>query len=251
MTGPRRIEVLPGPGGLAEASPEEKFCVVIDVLRACTTIAVALEAGARGVIPVGSVETAMRLAQSLGRDSAVLGGEARSLRVDGFDVGNSPGDYRAEIVAGKTLVLCTTNGARTLAALSGAGACTAAAFVNLGAVVRRLARAPRIMVVCAGSGAQFSLEDFGCAGALVEGLTDLDPDLAMDDGARTAREVWARQDGDVLGFLRGTDHGRRLAELGFAADVELAARVDLSSAVPMLRDGRLVLEDLPAAQPVR
>ncbi len=251
MNGPRRIEVLPGPGGLAEVPLEERFVVVIDVLRACTTIALALDAGARGVIPVGSVETAMRLAQSLGRDATVLGGESHSLRVEGFDLGNSPGDYRDAIVAGKTIVLCTTNGARTLAALGGAAACTAAAFVNLGAVVRRLAAAPRITVVCAGSGPYFSLEDFGCAGALVEALTDLDPDLVPDDGARTAREVWARQDGDVAGFLRGTSHGRDLAALGFGADVDLAARVDLSSAVPMLRDGRLVPESQAEAQPAR
>ncbi len=251
MSGPRRIEVLPGPGGLAEVPLEGRFVVVIDVLRACTTIALALDAGARGVIPVGSVETAMRLAQSLGRDATVLGGEAHSLRVEGFDLGNSPGDYRSEVVAGKTVVLCTTNGARTLAALHGAAACTTAAFVNLGAVVRRLAAAPRITVVCAGSGPYFALEDFGCAGALVEALTGLDPDLVPDDGARTARDAWARRNGDVSAFLRGTDHGRDLAALGFGADVDLAGQLDRSAAVPVLRDGQLVPEAQPEAQPAR
>lgn len=249
MSTARRIEVLPGPGGLGEIALEERFCVVIDVLRACTTIAAALDAGARGVIPVGSVETAMRLAQSLGRDATVLGGEVHSLRVEGFDVGNSPGDYRPETVAGKTLVLCTTNGARTLASLSAAGGCAAASFVNLGACVRRLAAVNRITVVCAGSGPSFSLEDFGCAGALVEALAREDPDAILDDGARTAREVWCRQEGDVQGFLRGTDHGRYLISLGFGEDVERAARLDSSSAVPLLRDGRLVLEAEP--QPAR
>ena len=251
MTTSRTLEVLPGPGGLEEMAVEERFCVVIDVLRACTTIAVALEAGARGVIPVGSVETAMRMAQSLGRDSTVLGGEAHSLRVEGFALGNSPGDYRTEIVAGKTIVLCTTNGARTLAALSNARECAAASFLNLGACARRLAPEPRIAIVCAGSGPLFSLEDFACAGALVEAILADDPRIVLDDGARTARETWVRHGGDLNEFLRNTDHGRNLVALGFGADVDLAARRDLSAALPVLRDGRLILEPLAEAQPAR
>ena len=249
--GIRTLEVLPGPGGLEEMAVEDRFCVVIDVLRACTTIAVALEAGARGVIPVGTVETAMRVAQSLGRDSSVLGGEAHSLRVEGFDLGNSPGDYRPEIVAGKTIVLRTTNGARTLAALTNARECAAASFVNLGACARRLASEPRIAIVCAGSGPLFSLEDFACAGALAEAVLMADPTVVLDDGARTARETWMRHGGDLSAFLRGTDHGRDLVALGFGADVDLSAQRDLSASLPILRDGQLVLEPLAEAQPAR
>jgi 2-phosphosulfolactate phosphatase len=248
----RPLEVIPVPGDLAELHLEDRFCVVVDVLRACTTIAVALEAGARGVIPVSSVEAATRLANSLGRESTLLGGEVGSLRVDGFDLGNSAGEYRPDVVGGKTIVLCTTNGARALAALPGARQCAAASFVNLTACARRLAGQPRITIVCAGSRASLALEDFACAGALVTALVDAEEGLVPDDGARTARDVWARRDRDLSRFLRATDHGRELASLGLDADVELAARTDLLSVVPMLRDGRLVVEPLAeTAAPAR
>jgi 2-phosphosulfolactate phosphatase len=242
-TGPL-LEVLPSPGGLASDQLDGRVCVVIDVLRASTTIAVALDAGARGVIPVASVEAATRLANSLGRESTLLAGEVGSLRVDGFDLGNSPGEFVADIVQGKTIVLCTTNGARALASLAGVRDCATAAFVNLTACAARAAREPRITIICAGSGAQFALEDFACAGALVEAIEREKPGVPLDDGARTARDIWERRDASLAAFLRATDHGRELAELGFAADVDLAARVDILASVPMLRDGRLVVEPL-------
>lgn len=246
------VEVLPGPGLLADHPLDGRFCVVIDVLRACTTIAFALEAGARGVIPVATVEAAMRLGQSLGRDDTLLAGEVRSLRVEGFDLGNSPGEFRPEIVSGKTVVLCTTNGARSLASLVSARDCAAAAFVNLGACARRVAAAEHVTIVCAGSGASLSLEDFACAGGLVEAIAAEAGGVVGDDGARTARDIWSRHGADLAGFLRETDHGRALEQLGFGADVAIAAQLDALASVPMLRDGRLVVERAPAvASPAR
>jgi 2-phosphosulfolactate phosphatase len=238
------VEVLSGPGGLTPDQLEGRFCIVVDVLRASTTIAVALDAGARGVIPVASVETATRLAHSLGKESTLLAGETRSVRVEGFDLGNSPSEFVPSVVDGKTIVLCTTNGARALASLAGVRDCATAAFVNLSACAARAAREPRITIICAGSGMQFALEDFACAGALVEAIERDVSGIPLDDGARTARDVWERRDGDLATFLRATDHGRELTELGLGADVDLAAQVDLLATVPMLRDGRLGVEPL-------
>jgi 2-phosphosulfolactate phosphatase len=92
-----------------------------------------------------------------------------------------------------------------------------------------------------------SLEDFACAGALVAAIARETSGIPLDDGARTARDVWERHGDDLVAFLQATDHGRQLVELGFAADIELAARVDLLASVPMLRDGRLVVEPLAEA----
>jgi phosphosulfolactate phosphohydrolase-like enzyme len=103
-----------------------------------------------------------------------------------------------------------------------------------------------VTIVCAGSGASFSLEDFACAGGLVEAIAAEAGGVIGDDGARTAREVWSRYGGDLEAFLRQTDHGRVLEQLGFGADVTAAARQDALSSVPMLRDGRLTLEASPS-----
>ncbi|MCA9750743.1 MAG: 2-phosphosulfolactate phosphatase [Gemmatimonadetes bacterium] len=231
------VEVLAGPHALPELELAERACVVIDVLRAGTTIAHALAAGARGVVPVATVEDAMRRAQSLGRESTLLGGERGCRKIDGFDLGNSPAEYVPEVVRGKTIVLSTTNGARGLAACARARRCVAGAFVNLSATVRLLAGEPTITLVCAGSGAHFSQEDFVCAGMLAERLEA--GGARLDDGARAARDVARGAAGDLAAFLAGTDHGRRLEEAGFGSDLPLAADVDRFDFVPVLTDGVL------------
>lgn len=242
MTG-RTLEVLATPWGLPALDRETRFCVVIDVLRACTCIVHAFDAGARGIIPVESVEGATRLAQTLDRETLLLCGERDNVRIEGFDLGNSPAEYVPDVVRDKTLVLSTTNGARALAALGDARGCIAAAFVNLSACARRAAIEDHITIVCAASGVSFSLEDFVCAGRIVEEIGKLAPGShVLDDGARTALEAARAHAADLPGFLRETDHGRRLVEQGFEADLDLAARADRFSLVPILKTGRLVAD---------
>lgn len=244
---PRTIEVLATPWGLGEVQRESRFFVVIDVLRACTTIAYAFDAGARAIIPVENVEDATRLAQTLDRDTVRLCGERDNVRVEGFDLGNSPSEFVPATVQDKTLVLSTTNGARALAAVTDARGCIAAAFVNLGACARRVTAEDQITIVCAGAGPHFSLEDFVCAGRLVDRIRDFGGDHLLDDGARTASETHHHHDRDLEDFLHGTDHGRRLAGQGFGSDLALAAHVDRFSTVPVLREGRLAAETLPVS----
>jgi phosphosulfolactate phosphohydrolase-like enzyme len=115
----------------------------------------------------------------------------------------------------------------------------AATFVNLSAAARRLATEDRVTIVCAGWGPCFSLEYFVCAGWLSRELRRLDPARLPDDGARAAESAATEHGQDLPRFLRSTDHGRRLIDLGLEPDLDLAAEVDRFQAVPELRDGRL------------
>ncbi len=246
------IRLLPTAHELEERVGDDRLPVVIDVLRACTTIACALDAGARDIIPVSSVEEAMRLGATLDRDSTLLCGERESVRIDGFDLGNSPAALTPRIVEGKTLVLLTTNGARALAAASRGRVALAASFVTLRASAVRAAASDRITLVCSGSAGRFSGEDFLCAGFLVEEiLREADRGWVLDDGARAAREFAAGHRADLLSTVRSSDHGRALAALGFEEDIALACEVDRFPFVPVLRDGRLLAEPLGAAPPGR
>jgi 2-phosphosulfolactate phosphatase len=238
------LRVLITPAGLEDVDLEGRLVIVIDVLRACTTIAHALHAGARGVIPVETVEGASRLAASLGREDTVLGGERGSVRVEGFQLGNSPAEYDPAAVEGRTVVLSTTNGAGALARAAGARECVAAALVTRRAAARRALGFTRTLVVCAGRNGYFAFEDVLCAGLLIEEVLRLrGPDLRLDDGARAALDMsWRRRD-DLLRAVRETDHGRALAELGFEEDLRAACALDRFDFVPALRDGRLVAED--------
>jgi len=239
----RGIEVLLTPHGFPERNSEERLIIVIDVLRACTTIAHALHAGARGIIVVDSVEEALRRSATLDRDSTLLCGERDSVRIDGFDLGNSPAEYVSSAVEGKTLILLTTNGTKALAAAGVSKSCLASSFVTLKASAIRAASFEHITIVCAGSKDRFTFEDFLCAGMLLEEiLLDSSKEYGLDDGARLALQAAQAHRAHLVSAVRGADHARELDEIGFGADVLLACEVDRFSFVPVLRDGRIIAE---------
>lgn len=248
----RAIEVLLTPHRLPERNSDDRLVIVIDVLRAGTTIAHALHAGARAIIPVESVEEALRRSATLDRDSTLLCGERDSVRIDGFDLGNSPAEYVSSVVEGKTLVLLTTNGSRALAAAGASKACLAASFVTLRASAVRAASFDQITIVCAGAAERFAYEDFLCAGMLVEEIgRESTQEYALNDGARLAVEAAQAHRAHLVSAIRATDHARELDEIGFGADVLLACEVDRFSFVPVLRDGRLVAETISDATRAR
>jgi len=229
------------------AAPAGRVCVVLDVLRASSTLVTLLERGAAPVYVAGTVGAARALAASL-PPGTLLCGEVGGLPPPGFDHGNSPTEMAGMALAGCPVVLATSNGTRALAALATAPAVLVGCFRNAAAVVARglaLARAlgATLTLVCSGdaNGSQFSLEDALAAGCLVECALALEgtaPEL--DDAARAAWRLWgayaagcAPAEAAAQGFAESV-HGRDLARLGFAADLAYCARVDASRAVPRL-----------------
>ena len=146
--------------------------VVLDVVRASTTIVTALAGGARAVVPVATPRGRPSARPRLGRGAGPRRGRARrERRPSGFDCGNSPAEYTPERVAGRTVVFTTTNGTRALLALTGARRVSVGGFVNAAAVTRWVAREPGdVLLVCAGERGRFCLEDAVCAGLLVSRL---------------------------------------------------------------------------------
>ena len=160
---------------LPDLVPEEKLAgnvaVVIDVLRATTTIVHALAAGARQVIPCLSIDDARAAAASRTGEKVVLGGERQGVRIEGFDLGNSPSEYTPEAVGGRTVVFTTTNGTRAMLRCRQADHVLLAAFVNRAAVLAGNSRPSRqnVHIVCAGTGGAITREDVLVAGSLVAG----------------------------------------------------------------------------------
>lgn len=169
-----KIEVFFTPNALGPTDLAGRSVVVVDVLRATTTIAVALANGAKAVLPAGSTDEAMRIAQNLERDAVVLAGERKSERIPGFALGNSPAEFGPDVVAGKTIVMTTTNGTAALVATQGAREVIAAAAVNFSAAAAwcraALAANGDLVIVCAGREKQFALEDAFAAGRLAKVL---------------------------------------------------------------------------------
>lgn len=220
--------------------------VVIDVLRATSSIVEALVNGAQGVYPAPSTEEAIKLASSLGRDDTLLCGEARGLMIEGFDLGNSPRDFSAERVAGKRLVMSTTNGTPAFFLAEDAARVLACSFMNLSAVAAEAMEADSIVVVCAGMGGLFSLDDAVCAGVLVQRIrTAAEVEVGLNDAAMGAVEM-ALTFRVNAHFLASTSAGQQLIEIGFREDLDICAEVDRHSVVPEMYDRVIQLRSLDA-----
>ena len=165
------LDVLFTPAGLTLAEVQGRTVFVIDILRATTSMCAALHNGAKAIIPVASTEEALRLVQTLGSEDVLLAGEKDCLRIEGFQLGNSPREMTEQAVRGKTLVLTTTNGTKALLASQGAAAAYPVCAGNLTLAAERareaLEREGGMLVLCAGRGGAFSLDDAYTAGRLI------------------------------------------------------------------------------------
>jgi 2-phosphosulfolactate phosphatase len=213
-----------------------RLAVVIDVLRATSTIVEALANGAAAVYPAASTEGALKLLSSLGREDTLLCGERRWLKVDGFDLGNSPSEYTAERVAGKRLVMSTTNGTEALTAAAGADRVVVGSFLNLGGVARAVSGEVSLAIICAGQENTFSLDDVVCAGTLLNRVSAVHGDQLSANDAALAAMALAERFEPGPGFLRQTLAGRSLSENGFGSDLEFCAQIDRHELVPEMRD---------------
>ncbi len=231
---PVRVHLLPGlapPGALAGG-----VAVVIDVLRATTTIVHALAAGCVTVVPCGEIDMARAQAAALRTSGrVVLGGERGGVPIPGFDLGNSPGEYTPAACKGATVVLTTTNGTRALLRAAEAERVLLAAFVNYSAVCEQLRADVRpVHIVCSGTEGEVSLEDTLLAGALVDFLCEAG-EARLNDAARLAWDSFENHGRILEGALEVGAGGERLRSLGYDADIRDAARVDRFALVPELR----------------
>jgi len=201
----------------------ESTAVVIDVIRATSTIVMALSQGATGVQPVAEVADAFALKAR--NPDALLAGERGGQPLPGFDLGNSPEDFTRKLIKKRRVILSTTNGTQALAACVGARHVIAACLLNLDAVAARLREiGPPWIVLCAGCNGHFGVDDAIVAGALAEAL---DQDHAFVHLYRSVKK-------DLAAVLLGSEAGRELAKVGLEKDVTFCARISRASVVPTL-----------------
>lgn len=248
----RRLFVSFLPTLIDPARLPESSAVVIDVLRASTTICAAFSAGATRVVPFGTIDDARRMATMLSEgDRPLLGGERGGVKIDGFQLGNSPLEYDAGTVGDRTVLFTTTNGTQALIAVTAAPRIYIGAFANLTTIVERLAEeTDDVNLVCAGTDGQVTLEDVVCAGAIAATLLERSKNVSIgNDEATIALGLHLSYGDDEtrLAALRSGLGGANLIELGSDADIEFAARLDSCPVLPLYRDGSLIVEEKPAA----
>jgi 2-phosphosulfolactate phosphatase len=235
MTQQRDVQVHLTPDLVPAGQLAGSVAVVVDVLRASTSIVHALAAGCKCVRPCAAVEEARALAGEMRVGRALLAGERDGLPLPGFDLGNSPAQFSPEVCRGNVLVLTTTNGTRALLRAAEAERVMVAAFVNFSAVCEQLRQEARpTHIVCAGSAGEVTLEDTLLAGALVDFLCE-ECEVGLNDSARLAWDCFenhAAMLGEALELSQG---GAILRRLGYDDDIRAAARVDRFALVPELR----------------
>jgi 2-phosphosulfolactate phosphatase len=218
-----RVRVAWTPADVAALAGQDlsrSLCVAIDVLRATSTLTTALANGATAIIPAAELDEARQLHAA--NPGALLCGERHGLPPEGFDLGNSPREFTRARVAGRLIVHTTTNGTRAVRACASAAETVIGCFLNISAVADRIrARAGHIecvVLACAGTFEDFSMEDALFAGALVEQLGWRHP----------IRSLWAGRTGPLETALGLTRNGRRLKELGLQEDIAFCAQIDTS-----------------------
>ena len=237
-----KVNVLLSPHNVDELFFTNKIVVVIDVLRATTVITKALENGAKEVIPVGSIEFAMKVSGSAFGGQTLLGGERNTKMIEGFNLGNSPDDYTEEKVKGKSIILFTTNGSKSIVKAKFAERLFICCFNNLKSVARKLVEINRdVVILCSGSEGMFCMEDTVCAGKLIRSIEKMIGEIEITDSAKAGLQLNKAFGKNVSEMLVESDHGKKLIANGFERDIAACGQLSVTDVCPEFVSGVIKL----------
>lgn len=212
--------------------------IVVDVLRATSVIITALSNGAKSVVPVTSVEEALSTKKKL--ESVVLGGERRAQKIEGFDLSNSPLEYKSEVIHDRNVVITTTNGTKAISKSSAANKVYIGALINAKAVSSKAVKNEKdIIIVNAGTNGVFSMDDFITGGAIIDEILS-EQEYELTDIAKTALVIY-RSHKDIKSYVKGAAHYQILVDLGLEEDIDYCLQKDLFNIVPEYKDGIIKL----------
>ena len=238
-----RITTLPTYTNLDPSEFAGKTAIVIDLLRATSTICAALQNGCLKVIPVEEVEEAKKIAEEIGLQTTVAsGGERDGAKLTGFDYGNSPLEFNPSAIQGKVLVLCTTNGTQAFHTASGAQAVYVGCLNNARAVAKKATEdACDIVLLCAGTRCRFSMDDVMAAGAIIHRIREIMniDDADLDDLSHTALWLYDQNKNDLHRLLHVSRPYRTLSTLGRKEDIAYCLQEDTVDLVPKFKNGEI------------
>jgi len=233
----KSVEVCFSPGLFPDILTKDDFIVVlVDVLRATTTICTAVANGVEAIVPVASHEEARRLKS----EGFLVASEKDGVRLDFADFGNSALSFTRDAIGGKTLVYCTTNGTRALHLAKGASGVAIGAFINISALTAWLVRQRKnVVTLCSGWKNRFCLEDTLFAGVLTRKLLDTGSFRTDCDSAHAAMDLWSLAEGDVLHYIERAAQRHRLKNLGLDDVIPYSFACDQVNVVPVF-DGKVI-----------
>ena len=177
---------------------------------------------------------------SIGEKECILGGERKALKIDGFDLSNSPLEYTKEVVEGKTIIITTTNGTRTLTSCLEAKRIFVACMLNVSAIAEKLLSLNEdVVIVNAGTNGQFSMDDFICSGAIIKALIEKCDKLELTDLSKTALLSF-ESNPNIIDFIKEARHYNVMMSLGLINDVGYCMKKDITTIVPEYKGGEII-----------
>ncbi|MDE4542408.1 2-phosphosulfolactate phosphatase family protein [Thermoanaerobacterium sp. R66] len=221
-----------------EEKLENKVVVVIDTLRMSSVITTALANGAKEVIPVAEIEDAVRLAKYLGRNNILLGGERNGAKIEGFDLANSPFEYKVDIVKNKTIIITTTNGTKALKKASISDDVIIGCLLNVSAVADYLSNKNKdVVIICAGTKEKFSIDDIITAGAIYDKLKNK-ISFDSDDLSKASYFLYQMFQNDIPSILKESIPFSIMKRLGYEEDLPYCSSVDMFYILPKYSNDR-------------
>jgi 2-phosphosulfolactate phosphatase len=237
-----KVNIIFSPNNVDDLYFTGKITVVIDVLRATSVILKAISVGAKEVIPVSSIDFAMKISVNSHGGQTLLCGERNTKIIDGFDLGNSPLEYTEETVNGKSVILFTTNGSKAIVKAKYSEKVFVASFNNLSKMAEYLVNLNKdVEIIASGSSGIFCLEDSICAGALVKKMLEHKPEIELTDASNASLVLNEKYGSDIFNMMNTCEHGVLLKENGFESDIEFCSTIDNLPIIPYFTGGEIKL----------
>lgn len=233
-----RIDIIDTAENVAFDKIKGKTVIIIDVLRATSVMITALANGVKGIYPYRDIESVLE--NSKLDINPLLCGERKGLKIDGFHCGNSPLEYKRELIEDRNMYMTTSNGTRAIESCIGAERVYIAAFLNIEGVVKQIIKDEKdVVIICSGTDNNFSLDDALCAGEIVKRVEKVKK-VELSDMAIALRKI-AESSKEVCDTLKGTKHYEYLKKLGFIEDLKYCLSTDKYDILPIYRNGKITI----------
>lgn len=234
-----KVDITISADHITEGKIKNKIVVVIDMFRATSVIVTALSNGCKEVIPYLTIEETLEHSKTLNREDYILGGERKAVKIEGFDLSNSPLEYTEEVVKNKSVLMTTTNGTRTLAKSIGAKRIFIGAMINAKSVAKKLLDINEdVVIINAGTNGNFSMDDYICSGYIINEMLKHEKSLDLTDIAKTANKIY-EENSDIISYVKQATHYLVMKSLRLDEDIEYCIKKSIVDNVPEYKDNKI------------